>query len=644
MFVFTCIRFIFMILSLFGYSLFFKEKLKINRFISPLFSLSIVTLITYFSGLLKLLQYSSYIIFIVGLLLFIRKILGLRKEDFYNIEVINILNFMLLSCFIIISIILLSSKLIHYDNFSHWAIVVKQMLIENAFPNANSVLIDFKNYPLGTSSWIYYVCKMVGSKEGVMLAAQGTIIYASIYAFFSIIKDRKRLLFSSLILISIGVMNIFNVAIRMDNLLVDFVLPLVALAIIATIYFYKNNIKKCVYTILPIMSMLLIVKNNAIFFWAIATIYLLYIFLKSENKKKNFLKVLICIAVSLLVYGSWSYHVKNEFKDINFKFDISAKESEEDTVDNSAEDIEDQENTENQEVSNNEKIDKDKEDVISSNGGSKTSEEIEIVLNEFKSQVFNTKNNISMGFVYCNIAALIGCIILKRVNDKKHYSFKILLISDITFILYYIGILAMYIFMMPMDEAEYLAGFDRYSSSIMIFLVGIMTFSFVIDIENSFYIKQGRYRDIYAFKSLRTKKIYMNSTLVVSAVGLMLFLSEINGMTYLNKQYYETLPGKVEAIVGNNFFMDNSHYALYATDTNSQVSNYYLGYIARYMLMDPNVYVFSSFDDEYIRENIENFDYLVLVESDDEAKEYMQKHVNSEGEVGLYKISELFHK
>lgn len=644
MIAFTCIRFIFMILSLFGYSLFFEEKLKINRFISPLFSLSIITLITYFSGLLKLLQYSSYIIFIVGLLLFIRKILVLRKENFYNIEVINILNFMLLSCFIIISIILLSSKLIHYDNFSHWAIVVKQMLIENAFPNANSVLIDFKNYPLGTSSWIYYVCKIVGSNEGVMLAAQGTIIYASIYAFFSIIKDRKRLLFSSLILISIGVMNIFNVAIRMDNLLVDFVLPLVSLAIIATIYFYKNNINQCVYTILPIMSMLLIVKNNAIFFWAIATIYLLYIFLKSENKKKNFLEVLICITVSLLVYGSWSYHVKNEFKDVNFKFDISAKESEEDTLGKSAEEIEEQEYTGNQEVLNKGKIDENQENVVSSNGGSKTSEEIEIVLNEFKSQVFNTKNNISMGFVYCNIATLIGCIILKRVNDKKHHSFKILLISDITFILYYIGILAMYIFMMPMDEAEYLAGFDRYSSSIMIFLVGIMTFSFVIDIENSFYIKQGRYRDIYAFKSLRTKRIYMNSTLAVSAVGLMLFLSEINGMTYLNKQYYEKLPGKVESIVGNNFSMDDSHYALYATDTNSQVSNYYLGYIARYMLMDPNVYVFSSFDDEYIRENIENFDYLVLVESDDEAKAYMQKHTNSEGEVGLYKISELFHK
>lgn len=604
---FTYIRFMLMILSLFGYSLFFEEKFKINRFISPLFSLSIITLITYFSGLLKLLQYSSYIIFIIGLLLFIRRILGLRREDFYNIEVINTLNFLLISCFIMLSCILLSSKLIHYDNFSHWAIVIKQMLIEDAFPNANSVLIDFKNYPLGTSSWIYYVCKIVGRSEGVMLAAQGTMIYASIYAFFSIIKDRKRLLFSSLILMSIGVMNVFNIAIRMDNLLVDFVLPLVTLAIIATIYFYKNNIKQCVYAILPIMSMLLLVKNNAIFFWGISTIYLLYIFFKSESKKKNFIKVLICITISLLVYGSWSLHIKSEFKDANFKFDISSQESEEDT-------------------------------------SVKTKEEIAIVLQEFKSQVFNIKNNISMGFVYCNIVALIGCIILKKVNNKKHHSFKLLLISDITFILYYIGILGMYIFMMPMDEAEYLAGFDRYSSSIMIFLVGVMTFSFVIDIENSFYIKQGRYRDIYAFKSLQTKKIYMNSTLAVSAVGFMLLLSEVNGMAYLNERYYETLPGKVEAIVGNNFSMDDSHYALYATDTDSQVSNYYLEYIARYMLMDPNVYVFSSFDDEYIIENIKSFDYLVLVESDDKAESYMQKYTNSHGEVGLYKIEDLFDK
>ena len=54
----------------------------------------------------------------------------------------------------------------HYDNFSHWAVVVKNMLITHRFPDAYSAMIDFKSYPLGSSSFLYYFCSVVGSEEG----------------------------------------------------------------------------------------------------------------------------------------------------------------------------------------------------------------------------------------------------------------------------------------------------------------------------------------------------------------------------------------------------------------------------------------------------------------------------------------------
>jgi predicted amidohydrolase len=37
-------------------------------------------------------------------------------------------------------------EFVHYDNFSHWAVVVKSMLIENQIPTAASAIIDFKSY------------------------------------------------------------------------------------------------------------------------------------------------------------------------------------------------------------------------------------------------------------------------------------------------------------------------------------------------------------------------------------------------------------------------------------------------------------------------------------------------------------------
>ena len=131
----------------------------------------------------------------------------------------------------------------------------------------------------------------------------------------------------------------------------------------------------------------------------------------------------------------------------------------------------------------------------------------------------------------------------------------------------------------------------------------------------------------------------MNSTLVLGAVSILLLTSEINEMIYLDSQYYETLPGKVEMIVGDRFYIgDDKHYAIYATDTDSQVSNDYLGYIARDMLMNSNIYTFSDFNDEYIKENMKNFDYLLIVESDKAAKKYIQNNFQGDGSNGIYKI------
>ena len=597
----TYIRFILMVLSLFGYARLFEKKYGVNKFISPLLSISLITLVVYFSGLLKIMRYVPYIIFAIGLFLFFISISKLRREDIINIEVINIFNFTLLFCFLLLVIILLSLKLIHYDNFSHWAVVVKHMLIEDAFPTASSVLIDFKNYPLGTSSWIYYVCKIAGNGQGVMLAAQGIMIYASFYSLFSIIRDKKRLLLSNIIMVSAGIMTLYNISIRLNNLLVDFVLPLITLGIITAIYYYRNDLKKCCLIITPIIALLLLVKNNAIIFAAICYIYLLYYAFKNRGEKRVIVYSIICIVISMLVYASWSYHTKVQFKGMDFKFDVSSS--------------------------------------IENSNNSKTSDEIEIILDEFSERVFTLSNTTTTGYLSLNLIIIITCLVSRAFTNKKWYTPKILIIGNLVYILYYIGILAMYIFMMPIEEAVYLAGFTRYSSSIFIFFLGILTLSLVRDIENSLYIQQGKFRDIYAFKSIRSKKVYMNSTLVLGAVSILLLTSEINEMIYLDSQYYETLPGKVEMIVGDRFYIgDDKHYAIYATDTDSQVSNDYLGYIARYMLMNSNIYTFSDFNDEYIKENMKNFDYLLIVESDKAAKKYIQNNFQGDGSNGIYKI------
>lgn len=603
----TYIRFILVVLSLLGYSIFFSKKLKINAFVSPIFSLSIITLITYFCGLLKILRFSSIIIFSIGLILLLMSLVKIKFIELRSIKIINSLNFILISGFIILTMSLINLKLVHYDNFSHWAIVVKEMVIKDSFPTATSKLISFKNYPLGTSSWIYYVCKIAGLNDGVMLAAQGTIIYTSLLSLFCVIRDKKRLLLSSIIFVSIGLMAVFNISIRLDNLLVDFVLSLVGISVIAIIFCYKNDLNKCYIVTTPILSMLLLIKNNAAFFMLLCVVYLFYVVLRSKSKTNNIIKAFICILITMGVFFSWSYHTKSEFKGIDLKFDISQGTKESDSK--------------------------------------KSKSEIIVIVKEFKKQIFTTKNIFTVGFTVTNIFTILIYIAGIKLTNKKWNLLKVLINMDIAFILYYVGILLMYIFMMPMDEAVYLAGFERYTSSIMFFLLGVLTITLVADVENSLYIQQGYERDLYAFKSLRSKNIYLNSTMILSCIGFMLLMSDINGMKYINNQYYDTLPGKVEKVLGNNLEIDNdSSYAIYATDTDSQVSNYYLGYVARYMLMTDNIYVFSNFQDDYISKNIKNFDYLILVEVDDDAIKFMSENSKSKAEPSIYDVNELFNK
>lgn len=74
----------------------------------------------------------------------------------------------------------------------------------------------------------------------------------------------------------ITVFNHFNKAIRMNNLLVDFLLTLLALAGIAGIYKMRHNLKAMsIYTLL-VVSALTLVKSSAIFFAAIILVYYLY--------------------------------------------------------------------------------------------------------------------------------------------------------------------------------------------------------------------------------------------------------------------------------------------------------------------------------------------------------------------------------
>src|SRR5690606_14661704 len=173
-------------------------------------------------------------------------------------------------------LLLFNTKLTHYDNFSHWAIVLKVMLSTDAFPTAYSDIIDFKNYPLGVSSFIYYVCRFAGHSQSIMLVAQGLLIFSCFYAMFGIISEKRRFLLYAFLGLGLSILSYFNLTIRITNLLVDFLLPIFTLAIFAIIYRYRDKIRTACFAVLPLAGLLTVMKSTGIIFAAIGLIFLIY--------------------------------------------------------------------------------------------------------------------------------------------------------------------------------------------------------------------------------------------------------------------------------------------------------------------------------------------------------------------------------
>ena len=180
-----------------------------------------------------------------------------------------------------------------------------------------------------------------------------------------------------------------------------------------------------------------------------------------------------------------------------------------------------------------------------------------------------------MGVLAFNLIALLGIIFNATILKKKLNLWKALLSLNIVLFLYYIGIWAMYIFSMPFDEAVVLAGFERYASSIVVFFAGGLVLSVTTDFEQSFYYQIGDVADEVAFKSIQNKTLYQKGVMAFVAISIALLLSEYSGMSYIKKDYENTLTNKIYEITGDRWYpdgeIDNNKYLFYASDKDASI-------------------------------------------------------------------------
>lgn len=419
-------RLLLLLFSVVGMFIFVRYKFKISVELIPIIVFSSIGLLVFFSGILNTMKILCFIIFIFGFYgyKYIKFILTDKRFWISNSIFLVICSFLF--------IFLKDLLFIHYDNFSHWGLVSREILVTNSFPNFKTPIITFQSYITGSASFIYYVCKIIGTRqEGVMLFAQALLNISVIYSIFVFINKKNLLLI--LPIITFGVY-LFTSNILPYDLPVDTLLSAYGIGLTVVLMKYKNDISKGIVIFSIMASYLITIKSSGLFF-VIANLFLMYSIVKG-TRKLSILKyqfyVLVC---TLVINYIWKAHVEYVYLfGNNSKHAVSFSSYKSNLLDK---------------------------------GKIKISE----IIHAFLNKVFSLEDLIWYIIGMVILLMVLGYIIGIR-NIHLRLTFVIKLVLIYTF--YQISLLLMYIFSMPYNEAKNLDSYNRYYLTIIVYIIGVL--------------------------------------------------------------------------------------------------------------------------------------------------------------------------
>ena len=215
------------------------------------------------AGVLGILVPAAYTLFALGLALAVWSIV--RREglkDFLKPGVV----FMLLCCGFFF-VLLYGSKLTHIDNYSHWGAILKMMIQRDALP-ANEPLVYFPAYPTGSSLLIYYFVRITGIQAEWFWSYIQAVYLASCAAtlFCFADYDGRAERWSARILAAFVGISLLCADIDPADLLVDTLIPMIALAGTAMCVYYRNKLSSKAIPIIITVCFLPMVKNSGYLF------------------------------------------------------------------------------------------------------------------------------------------------------------------------------------------------------------------------------------------------------------------------------------------------------------------------------------------------------------------------------------------
>lgn len=294
-----------LMLSYFGYWEYFRKRLGIHVFFAPAFTIGVQFSVLFLPGLLNFLPEAAYCVYFGGLLLLAFE---LRREKWRVVLPYLNCGYVFFGVMLLMVAITVNDQLVTgFDNFTHWAVVVKNMLAADRFPTFAQSAVGFMDYPLGSSTMIYYFCRMTGTGESMQMLAQGFIMLCMILPVFSF--GEKNSLFCCVFgMLLTNILLCYNIPVT--ELLVDTLLPLTVMST----YFFLNWLfrekmdtwnTQWIWMVLPLLFFTMNVKSSGLLFVLIALLLMLLRCGKEKRSVKPVLKAALVLAIGFFL---WKRH------------------------------------------------------------------------------------------------------------------------------------------------------------------------------------------------------------------------------------------------------------------------------------------------------------------------------------------------
>lgn len=282
-----------------------RTLLDVNRFLAPSVAAGGIIVVLMIAGMADGLLCGVWLLYGAGWAYWVYNLLiGRRRPDW-------LVALLCIAIAAVLTWMLWPAKMVHPDDFSHWGLAVESLLRRDAFPDAAERVITYQSYPMGATVFIYYVARLLGGQEGLRFIAQNFLCAVLLLSVFALAEDGKGWLWLAAAAMY-ALLYKFNRT--FEVLQVDWLQSYFGVAIGAAALYYRRDLRKAVLVALPCLIAVAVTKNSGLFFSVVGAAMLVLAAERGQYTKRQLgMAVALAIGLPVAMYLLWTLHVKLSF-------------------------------------------------------------------------------------------------------------------------------------------------------------------------------------------------------------------------------------------------------------------------------------------------------------------------------------------